>query len=293
MMLNRGVFFCLAVCLLAWPAGADDAAGQWRKITQLEQQLQDWSHEAALVQAQLAEVNRKIAALKEGGVNLIEEIQMNAQMRRMQNLARRLAEIEQTIRILTDTRLTVVTRALAAVSRDLATRTEQLKRQQAAGDNAGFTQTLAELVNLDNLKRELESRRELRLTRAPVNLQVADWNSPAEVREKAVVLREEVNNIERELGLTQARISSNVSEIRQKEEIIRFVRDLQGLHSDRATAVDPAVIPHLEQEAARLRGETAQLRLYQGTLTVELAKVREQTDRLTAYADRMERELLQ
>jgi len=293
-MFRRAGFLCLAVgLLLVLPAGSEDAAGQWQKITQLEEQLQNWSHEAQLVQAQLAEINRKITELKVDGVSLIEEIQLNVQMRRMQNLAQRLAEIEQTIRLLTDTRLTLVTRALAAVARDLGARTEQLRAQQQAGDHASFTRTLAELVSLDNLKRSLESRRELRLARVPVNLQVANWNSPAEVREKAVVLREEVNNIEHELGLTQARISSNLREIRQKEEVIRFVRDLQGLHSDRATAIDPAVIPHLEREAVRLRGETAQLRQYQGTLTMELAKVREQTDRLTAYADRLERELLE
>lgn len=282
----------MTLLLFTLSVSADNLTGQWQKITQIEEQIDNWSHEAAVVQAQLAEVNRKIAALKVDGVNLIEEIQLNVLLRKMQNLAQRQAEIEQTIRTLTDTRLTVVNRTLLVVTRELAAKTEQLKRQQAANDHAGFTQTLAELVNLDNLKRSLESRRELRAARTPVNLQVANWNSPAEVREKAVVLREEVVNVEREMGLTQTRIAANLAEIRQKEEIIRFVRDLQAVRSERASVVDPAVIPHLEQEAARLRGETVQLRQYQGTLTVELAKLREQTERLTAYADRMERELL-
>ncbi len=265
---------------------------QWQQITQIEEKLGYWHHELAVIRAQLEETNRSIAALKDGGVNIIEEIRLNSLLRESQERAKRMADIEFTIRTLADTRMTLVNRSLEGVKRELALRAERLKAQQAAGEQEAFSQTLKELVALDNLKGALESRRELNIVRNPVNLQVADWNSPTEVREKAGILRDEIQSVERELALTQTRISSNLAEIRQKEEIVRFVRDLQGLQSARALVIDPATIPHLEQAAARLRETVGQLRQYQGTLTVELAKLREQTDRMTAYADRMERELL-
>ncbi len=283
----------LIVSVNVMPAvSADDLATQWQTISRIEEKLAGLNREAATVRAQLDETGRKIAALKQDGVSLLEEIRLNVLLRESQDQAQQLATLEGTIRTLADTRLTLVDRALLAVNRELARRAERLKALQAAGDHAGFTQLLTELVGYDNFKRALEERRELRLARPAVTLQVADWNSPAEVREKALILRDEIRGAERELALTRTRISEGLAEIRQKEEIIRFVRDLQQLRSERVSVVDPAVIPHLEREAERRRGEIAQLRQYQGTLTVELARLREQGDRLTAYADRMERELL-
>ncbi|HNW91392.1 MAG TPA: hypothetical protein PKM88_00590 [bacterium] len=282
----------LTAILFISAANAEEISVQWQQITQIEEKLGYWHHELAVIRAQLEETNRSIAALKDGGVNIIEEIRLNSLLRESQERAKRMADIEFTIRTLADTRMTLVNRSLEGVKRELALRAERLKAQQAAGEQEAFSQTLKELVALDNLKGALESRRELNIVRNPVNLQVADWNSPTEVREKAGILRDEIQSVERELALTQTRISSNLAEIRQKEEIVRFVRDLQGLQSARALVIDPATIPHLEQAAARLRETVGQLRQYQGTLTVELAKLREQTDRMTAYADRMERELL-
>lgn len=283
----------LIVSVNVMPAvSADDLAAQWQTISRIEDKLAGLNREAATVRVQLDETGQKIAALKQDGVSLLEEIRLNVLLRESQDQAQQLATLEGTIRTLADTRLTLVDRALLAVNRELARRTERLRTLQTAGDHAGFTQLLTELVGYDNFKRALEERRELRLARPAVTLQVADWNSPAEVREKALILRDEIRGAERELALTRTRISEGLAEIRQKEEIIRFVRDLQQLHSERVSVVDPAVIPHLEREAARRREEIAQLRQSQGTLTVELARLREQNERLTAYAERMERELL-
>lgn len=287
------VALLLIVSVNVLPAvSADDLAIQWQTISRIEEKMAGLNREAATVRAQLDETGRRIALLKQDGVSLLEEIRLNVLLRESQDLAQQLATLEGSIRTLADTRLTLVDRALLAVNRELAQRTERLKAQQAAGDHAGFTQTLTELVGFDNFKRALEERRELRLARPAVTLQVADWNSPAEVREKALILRDEIRSAERELALARTRISEGMAEIRQKEEIIRFVRDLQNLRSERVSVVDPAVIPHLEREVTRRREEVAQLRQYQQTLTAELARLREQNERLTAHADRMERELL-
>lgn len=265
----------------------------WATIGSIERQMTELNTQTARYSAQLDDLSRRIVALKDGGINFIEEIQLNSYLRDSQNLAFKLRENDNKVNLLLDTRATLVDRAIRQVTGELATRTVRLRALQEQGNYAEFSRVLAEVVVYDNLKRDLETRRVLPLASVrPVPLQITDWNSPRELREKAAILRDEEANLTRELALTGDRMQGTVSEIRQKEELIRFIRDLQSSRSERVSVVDPGSIPHLQAQLEHLRAGLVQLRSYSGTLQVELARVREQTGKLDTYAAQLERELL-
>lgn len=288
------LLLAVSVAGFAVPVAADEGLETlWATIGSIERQMMELNAQTARYSAQLDDLSRRIVALKDGGINFIEEIQLNSYLRDSQNLALKLRANDSKVKLLQDTRATLVDRAIRAVSVELATRTARLRTLQEQGNGAEFSRVLVEVVGYDNLKRDLEARRALPLASVrPVPLQITDWNSPRELREKAAILRDEEANLTRELALTGDRIQGTVGEIRQKEELIRFIRDLQSSRSERVSVVDPGSIPHLQGQLEHLRSELVQLRSYSGTLQVEMAKVREQTGKLDTYAAQLERELL-
>jgi len=206
----------------------------------------------------------------------------------------RLEQLDGEVNIRLATRKKIVDATLGLVGSEITTRIEIMHELQSRNDYDGFSRVLQEMVGLDNLKRVLEERQQLQLSYTqPITMEVTDWNSPAELREKASILRDEQTNVTREIADCQTRITTNLAQIREKEEIIKFITDLNAESSDRHLLVDARAVPRLEQELTGLRTEVSVVRDCLGRLQIERAKLQEQSELLSAQAAKLERELFE